>query len=164
MNASIKTASYFISNLADNPRDLLVQIGNDNKGLSKEQVFEKFRSELIKSKEMMRAVQWYFFINMYEYSFGTKNQEGRPRAAENRRASDLQRVEAKILQDTIIEDVKRQLVLLDLMMPNEKLMRDCTGSEMAKFGNRYQQIAAKVGKTKIVGDVLSEDHVREMMK
>jgi hypothetical protein len=49
------------------------------------------------------------------------------------------------------------------MMPNEKLMRDCTGAEMEKFGTRYQRIAQKVGKTGLVGSVLNESQIRQIL-
>jgi len=43
-------------------------------------------------------------------------------------------------------------------------MKDCTGQEMAAFGSRFQKIAERVGKTKLVGTVLTEDDVRKIMK
>lgn len=63
-----------------------------------------------------------------------------------------------------VEAIKEQIMLLNLEMPNGKRMRWCTGAEMEKFGARYQQIAKKVGKTKTVGEVLSEEQVKAIMK
>lgn len=51
-----------------------------------------------------------------------------------------------------------------MRMANGKAMKDCTGAEMARFGNRFQKIAERVGKTKTVGSTLSEDQVKAIMK
>lgn len=57
----------------------------------------------------------------------------------------------------------QQILLLNQEMPNGKRMRFCTGEEMGKFGSGYTRIAKKVGKTKMVGAVLDEKAVRELM-
>jgi hypothetical protein len=54
-------------------------------------------------------------------------------------------------------------VLLDSMMPNGKQMRFCTGSEMTGFSAAYQAIAAKVGPNCLVGEILVEAQVRELL-
>ena len=56
------------------------------------------------------------------------------------------------------------IMLLYQTMPNGKTMRDCTGSEMAKFGKGYERIAERVGPDRKVGDVLDEEGVRQLMK
>jgi len=62
-----------------------------------------------------------------------------------------------------VERIKAQILLLALTMPNGKPMSDCTGQEMASFGAAYGRIAAKVGKAKTVGSVLSEEEVRKLV-
>lgn len=63
-----------------------------------------------------------------------------------------------------VQSFTEQIMLLNLEMPNGKRMRWCTGAEMEKFGTRYQQIAKKVGKTKTVGQVLTEDQIKAILK
>jgi hypothetical protein len=63
------------------------------------------------------------------------------------------------------EHIKTQakIILLDLMMPNGKALRDCTGIDCRKFGGWFGRIADKVGRKK-VGDVLSEKEIRNLRK
>jgi hypothetical protein len=49
-------------------------------------------------------------------------------------------------------------------MPNNKLMKNCTGAEMAKLGSRFIRIAEKVGKDRLVGAMLTEDQFKELIK
>lgn len=125
-------------------------IERDPEGTREEQ-FEVFRSLLKKDTE--REALFYFFVNMRSY-FVT-----------NRSIRDpMQRAQAKQQQEDMVESIKAQIMLLDLTMPNGKPMKDCTGAEMSKFGNRYQRIAEKVGKAKLVGAVLNEEQVRGILK
>ena len=145
----------------DNPRKLLVEIIDENRVLDKKAIFDLFSKQVKVSQVMTRAVQWYFFINMYEYHTTSRHSVGGNRPGREMTAS--QRLEQRIVQDEMVESIKQQLVMLDLVMPNEKLMRDCTGLEVEQFGTRYQRIAQKVGRQNVVGSVLTEDQVREVL-
>lgn len=68
----------------------------------------------------------------------------------------------KRVRDKAQEYIK--MTLLYMLMPNGKLMRDCTGAEMSKFGKGYERIAERVGPDRKVGDVLDEEGVRGLMK
>lgn len=146
----------------DNPRELLVGIVEENRDKDKNALFEIFRREVLKSHSLLRAVQWYFFINMYEYQETSRHQSSGARQPSV--VTPSERLERRIIQDQIVESIKQQIVMLDLLMPNEKLMRDCTGAEMAMFGSRYQKIAERIGKKAKVGDALTEDQLRMLMK
>jgi len=56
----------------------------------------------------------------------------------------------------------RQTVLLDLIMPNGKKLRDCTGTECGEFSSAYARLKDKVGR-RIVGKVLSEKEIRSIV-
>lgn len=99
-------------------------------------------------------MEWYFFVNMRDYLVNSRNRNPDP----------VERAQSRQRQAEVVESIKAQIVMLDLTMTNGKAMRDCTGAEMAKFGNRYQRIAEKVGKAKLVGAVLNEDQVKAIMK
>ena len=60
--------------------------------------------------------------------------------------------------------IKSNIVLLSMMMPNGKKLRDCSGEECSHFGGWYRRIASDIGPTKLVGDVLSEQQVRALYK
>jgi hypothetical protein len=57
----------------------------------------------------------------------------------------------------------RELILLDMLMPNKKRMRNCTGAEMKEFGVAYFEIAKRVGDENTVGTVLSEPEVKALL-
>lgn len=55
-------------------------------------------------------------------------------------------------------------LMLDLMMPNNKRLRFCTGAEVGAFGSAYAKIAEKVGPDNLVGEVLCEREAAEPMR
>jgi hypothetical protein len=57
----------------------------------------------------------------------------------------------------------REVALLDLVMPNAKAMRFCTGEEMAAFGKAYEKIAERVGAA-MVGEVMVEAEVKALRR
>lgn len=150
-------ASFIATATEDNPRDLVVELVKKQPDADRKTLFEVFcgEIEIDITNGYQRAVAWYFFVNMYDYLVTSRNQ---------RRADPVQRSEARVAQRDAVERIKAQIVMLDLTMPNGKQMRECTGAEMAKFGNRYQKIAERVGKAKLVGAVLDEEQVRAIMK
>jgi len=155
MDLHAKGASFIAMASEHNPRDLVVELVKKNPEADRKQLFVTFREMLDESgDDYKRAVEWYFFVNMYDYLVTSRRAVPDP----------VERAEARVQQRERIEAIKAQIVMLDLQMPNGKKMRDCTGAEMAKFGNRYQRIAERVGKGRLVGSVLDEDQVRAIMK
>ena len=155
MHTELKaTGASFISGKDDhNPRDLVIESIEQLPDGNRKDVFEHFRAALREmGGEYQRAVDWYFFVNMHDYLTTNRNRQKPP----------SQQAKAEMRQAALVESIKNQM--LDLPMPNGKEMRACTGAEMAKFGNRYQKIAERVGKNKFVGHVLTEDQVRAIMK
>lgn len=53
---------------------------------------------------------------------------------------------------------------LELVMPNGKALRDCTGEQCTKFGGFYARIGKKVGATQLVGRVLTADDVADIFR
>lgn len=152
MELHAKGASFIATQTTDNPRDLVIDV---IKNMPEDEVktqFEHFRALLKEEADgYQRAVDWYFFVNMRDY------------LVSNRTRGPAERQAAKAKQTEMVERIKAQIVMLELDMPNGKKMKDCTGAEMAKFGNRYQKIADQVGKAKTVGSVLSEDQVKKIL-
>jgi hypothetical protein len=146
-------ASFIAGKSEHNPRDLVIDAIKAMPGAGRKEVFERFRTMLAEAgDDCNRAVEWYFFVNMHDYLMTNRN-----------RPDPIERATARQQQTERVEAIKAQ-IMLDLDMPNGKKMRDCTGAEMARFGNRYQRIAEKVGKAKTVGSVLNEDQVKAIMK
>jgi hypothetical protein len=64
-----------------------------------------------------------------------------------------------------VEQVAQQthaLLLMRLTMPNGKLLGECTGADCKRFGGWYARIGKLVPARKIVGEVLTEDRLREL--
>jgi hypothetical protein len=58
----------------------------------------------------------------------------------------------------------KELVLLDLMMPNGKALGRCTGEECEQLHGWAKQLAKLVPAKKMVADVLSEKDVRKLWR
>lgn len=86
----------------------------------------------------------------------TQKEEQTPMAMKQRRAETEQKVQK------VVEQVRRT-VLMDLIMPNDKPLRDCTGKDCLKFGGWLATVGKKVGKS-TVGAKMSEADLRSMYK
>jgi hypothetical protein len=73
--------------------------------------------------------------------------------------------ETKAKIEAAVEIIKAT-VLLDLVQPNGKKLRDCTGAEVRELQTQmpswFKIIAARVKPAEVVGKVLSEAEVRKM--
>lgn len=140
-------------------REILAQLVTPQNGLTKEQAFDEFRMRLQTDEEARRNVDWFFFINMYDVikpkprTLGAVNATQRPSRSERIRASRDEAIERS-------HDIRQRLQLMSLTMPNGKELRDCTGAELATFGNRFKILAERVGKQRKVSDVLTEDDLQ----
>lgn len=100
----------------------------------------------------------------YAVTAAENAQDGYSRGGARRRRSPQESARERAEIAAAVENIKSQILLLNLEMPNGKRMRYCTGAEMAKFGKAYERIAKKVGSTKMVASVLSEAQVRALMR
>lgn len=71
--------------------------------------------------------------------------------------------EAKAKVAATVENIKA-LVLLDLVQPNGKKLRDCTGAECRKTGGWLVNVAKRVGDDGVVGAKLNEVEVAAIFK
>lgn len=143
-------ASFIAQTKEANPIDLVKLVVEKMPNAGRKERFAEFEELLAAEGEVYeRAVRWYFFVNMHDY-------------LTTRRSSPANSASRTSKVEDIVNKV-REAVLLDLVMPNEKRLRDCTGAECAKFGGFYAKIARKVGKTKIVGEVLNEVQIRALL-
>ena len=78
-------------------------------------------------------------------------------ARKQQRQREVEEVKEKV--QAVIR--KQAMILLDFVMPNDKELRDCTGTEVAKFGGKFVEIGQKAGKRK-VGAVLTDDDLRKL--
>lgn len=148
------TGASFIAEKSDhNPRDLVIEVVKDMPEGSRKERFERFWVSLGDvGVDYHRAVAWYFFVNMHDYLTTSRNQP-----------DPVQRQQQRVKQTELVEKIKAQIILLEFPMTNGKLLGDCTGTDLAKMGNRYQKLAERVGKAKTVRSVLSEDQVKTIL-
>jgi hypothetical protein len=63
--------------------------------------------------------------------------------------------------------VARQIkvaIVLDMLCPNGKRLRFCTGAEVGAFGRAFTRIAAHVGDDQFVGEVLIESEAQQLLR
>lgn len=103
-------------------------------------------------KLIEEALRRAFDNDWKEIQKSTKPRSPRPVASE---------IPAEVVAATV-ERIKA-IVLLDLVQPNGKKLRDCTGADIRAFEAQmpswFKAIAAKVKPDQIVGKVLTEDDV-----
>jgi hypothetical protein len=90
-------------------------------------------------------------LRVFDNDFGRLQTPARP-----------QRRKAVPLSDEDIAAAEQRfakIILLDMVMPNGKKMRDCTGGEMTQFGGWYIKVGERVGIDGIVGNELNEKQV-----
>jgi hypothetical protein len=90
----------------DNPREVLLKIVEENPEMEKGALFEIFRGEIGKSQSLWRAVQWYFFINMYEYHATTRHISSGNGETKNY-ITPSARLERRIIRDFSFEGYSR---------------------------------------------------------
>lgn len=148
-------ASFVAAKEDNNPREIVIEVIKSAPNATRKEQFDQFRERLSEnSDEYQRAVDWYFFVNMHDYLTTSRNTKSTP----------AQRAAQKESQAKTVEAIKDQIVILNLVMPNGKMMRDCTGAEMTMFGGSFVKVGKKVGSAKTVGSVLDEKQIRQFMK
>lgn len=76
-----------------------------------------------------------------------------------------QREAAKSRRDSAVSELKsklRDVLLLDLVMPDGKKLREATGAECAKAGGFYAEIAKHIKPTQVVDKHMSEADLRNV--
>jgi hypothetical protein len=136
------------------PRLLLERLIRDNPKATEEQIHSLFWQEIEDDGDTLRACVEYWLDNNYASILRFKSQPlgSAPSAAlagTKEREQVRQKIEHRIKHEA-------SLVLLDLIMPNDKPLGDCTGNECLQFGRWFANLAKQVPPTKIVRDVLSE--------
>jgi hypothetical protein len=134
-----------------NPRHLLISLVEANPEASKHELMEMLRVEIEndETRGYFNVMLEYWFIRNYDSLMGRTAARRRVRAT---------------LAAAVKEQAKTQLQgsLLDLMMPNGKLLRDCTRADLRHIGGFATKLIGKLPARKTVGDVLSETEVRSL--
>jgi hypothetical protein len=143
----------------DNPRSLLETMIAKNPKAEEEKIHELFWHEIEDDKPLLRACVEYWLDNNYRSLIAEKRKPTTIASSTTKTASTVtaratKEVSQKIEQRIVSE---ARTMLLDLRMPNDKKLGDCTGAECRSFGGWMALIGKKVPATKLVSKVLSND-------
>lgn len=147
-------ASFIAKHAQDNPRELVISLVEESPGASKDDLFAKFRARLEEAPDYQRAVDWYFFVNMYEYLVTSRNRKPATQQSKAAIQREVESLKARVAN----------VVLLDLVLPNGKTLREATGADCARAGGWFAAISKAVKPKQIVGEVLSEAQLKRMIK
>ena len=140
-----------------NPRDMLWRIMKELP--TKKEAFKQFMSE-IKDPDnedyLDVALEYWFTLN-----YRSLSNESVPAVEKVVHKQQKQREVEEVKEEVQAVIRKQAMILLDFVMPNDKALRDCTGTEVAKFGGKFVEIGQKAGKRK-VGAVLTDDDLRKL--
>lgn len=134
-----------------NPWERLKRLIEDNPGADEKALLAMYRDYLksAEGEDYLDACIVYSFTNGYRALIH------RQRWPSTARREQIDKTKSVIKARAV------QLVLLDLLLPNGKPLRDCTGADCEVAGGWLLKVAVQVG-DKIVGDVLSEERLQEL--
>ncbi len=140
-----------------NPTEVLVRLIDENPGVARDVIEKLFIAEIEDDKDYRTPVIKYFFINAWSglHPVHSKKVSSRARAAQQ--AADSRAVAEKVQQ------LKKAVIISELLMPNNKKVADCTGIEMMKFG-KWHAAVGKIVKRRVVGKVLNEEQLYDLWR
>jgi hypothetical protein len=149
-----------------NPRALLKTTIVANKTASNAELRELFWKEVEDDKNYLRSiVESFLDNNMRSMMLPTpapRSPAKKPNgAALKSNGAAVAKIKQK-LQERVNYEAK--IALLELVMPNNKVLGDCTGPECKKFGGWFANLAKRVPRNKTVAQTLSEEQVRKLYK
>lgn len=145
---------------AKSVRDLLAEIVTSNPQATDRALLEKFVNSLRDDDDYFLAAAEYAFDNALR---ALRREQSQPTAIQKAKLAE-QKAKDAVARAKLVARIKSKVLLLSMVMPNGKKLRDCSGEECAHFGGWYRRIASEIGPTKLVGEVLSEQQVRALYK
>ena len=145
-------------------RGVLLRLIAENQDAERDEIEAMYLAKCEMSSHLIEEALRRAFDNDWNGLQKPKHLRPRPTAATVEEAKvKAEETEAKVKAS--VEAIKAR-VLLDLVQPNGKMLRDCTGAEVreleAQMPAWFKAIATKVKPKEIVGAVLSEADVRNL--
>lgn len=141
-----------------NPRDLLKEVMEAHHGADRIAIYKLFRERLREDSEAEEYIETmieYWFANNYYSLVGPP-----PRTPPNTTRSVAQ--SADKIRAAVKKKIKEgaKIALLEMMMPNGKPLKDCTGHECRELSGRVgdwlAEVARRVKARQLVADALTE--------
>lgn len=144
------------------PREILRRLLEEYPNETEESTKSRMEDIILADKKLMSVVIEYWFTNNYR---SLTRPRPAPPSLEDQQDKKRARERAKDqIKDRIKQEAK--VMLLCLMLPHGKTLANSTGAECsslaATIGPWLSKIAAEVGDDKLVGEVLTEDRVRQL--
>jgi hypothetical protein len=156
-------------------RGLFRRLREENPRASKAALQALFMTEYLRDDDLMEAAGIRVFGNDWSSWHGQQDEDAepqsQPRSVPARQQQDVrQRQSAPVVprprRDPAVAAALvasiRTTILLDLLMPNGKRLRDCTGTECSQAGGWLVQVGTRIGSDGIVGERMSEAELRDL--
>lgn len=140
-----------------NPLDVLRKLRDADRTGSASKVLERWKKEIVGDDDLLDAALVYAGTN---YWHRLEDDERRERMLTQQRKGREQS-KAQQQQKTLeLTQQIRQIVLLDLELPNGKKLRDATFADCKKAGGWFLRVSKKGRPQQIVGVALTEEQLR----
>jgi len=140
-----------------NPRKRLVKIIENNDGADekiwREEFWEEIKKDRSEKGDLRACIEYWLDLNINALTGRSTRKKSRSKAAR-------QQLQAEV--DEIRQEIRTSLMFLNLVCPNGKQLRHCTGADCKKFGGWYLTLAKHVPAKKEVGTQLTEQQVGEI--
>lgn len=140
-----------------NPMELLNTLRERNPTESFERQFTKWRQLVERNDKHLTSALLYAFRNYWSALDRDQRAERRSEIWKSEQVKEKAEQEQQVQQ--LVKQVKT-IVLMDMMLPNGKKLRDASFADCTKAGGWYRKIAKKGRPHQIVGAVLTEEQLR----
>lgn len=146
-----------------NPRTMLLQMMEQNRGKSESALLDLFMEQVKEDDDCLGVIIEYWFTNNYR---SLRQQQRSP--VERQRVQQQTVAMTEAVTQRIKQRIRQEaeIMLLDMILPNGKPLRECTGRECARLGPKIggwlTSVAKAVKPDQVVGESLSERDVQRL--
>lgn len=153
---TVKTGAAAVSRVArQNPMELLVSLVEGDPSADADRMFNKWKKIVMADDDLLIPALRHTFTNMLT-AIDRDRRRNSPRTYRTFSSETVQREVRQVVADVV------QMALMNLTLPNGKLLRDAKFKDCAKAGGWFAKIA-KMGKPdQVVGRTISEAQLRKV--
>jgi hypothetical protein len=140
----------------NDPRPILIRIMTEHLGASEIEIFDLFWEEIQEERPALKSMARYWCRNTF--------------LALQPRRSVTSSVAVASASTRVVEGLKERvryeagIVLMELLMPNNKILGDCQRGDLLKIGGWVSALAEKMPTKKKVFEVFSEQDLHQLWK
>lgn len=143
-----------------NPRAILEELVVRYPGRSKDGMCNLFELAILRhpqKDQLIHTMIVYWHSNAWNSLMDDRSKVTALRITDPKKVA----AKAKAVVEAVVEAKARQL-LLDVVTPNGKPLKECSGKELTHMGSWMSKIGAAIKPNQIVGKVLNEAQVRRL--